>query len=491
VAQKNTLDTGQEILIWVRWLHVAPITKYQFQNTKHQTRNTKNQTKNKKAKHPIHKLMKVNMKFNQTQILYGKSTCDVSLPEDLIIHQIHKEKSNPLLDIAAATRSALQQPVNVPPLSEVSKSAGTACILVSDITRPTPNGIVLPHILAELEAGGISGDSVTILIATGLHRPAPEAEKRVIIGDQNTFSSAQVVNHYANNDADHVEFGATSRGTPVLIDRRFVEADVKILIGLVEPHFMAGYSGGRKLVAPGIAHRETILTFHAPDFMEDPNSRNCNLKGNPLHEDQLEIVSMLGDIFAVNVIIDEQRNLVFVNAGEVIESHLQAVAFARRICEVELPRQFSTILTSAGGFPLDKTYYQTVKGMVSPLDILEPGGNIIIVSECSEGMGSANFLKSQKWLADSNPKSFIHRISSSGHQAVIDQWQTEKLVESLKKGQVFLYSENLTAEDWPLTCVRRTVNVEQTVIDSVAQNNNPHVAVIPEGPYVIPLYKYS
>ena len=429
------------------------------------------------------------MKSHRVQLLYGETTCDVSFPDEYRIHEIHKKPSNPLQDPAAVTLAALQDPVEMQPLSQIARNARSVCILISDITRPTPNGVILPHIMAELEAAGISRDHVTILIATGLHRPAPEAEKRIIVGDENVFSSVQVVNHYANNDAQHVKLQATTRGTPVLIDKRFVEADVKVLIGLVEPHFMAGYSGGRKLVAPGIAHRETILTFHAPPFMEDPNARNCNLEGNPLHEDQLEIVSMLGDIFAVNVIIDEARDIVFVNAGEVIQSHFEAVAFARRICEVELSRQFSTILTSAGGFPLDKTYYQTVKGMVSPLDILKPGGDVIIVSECSEGLGSDNFRESQRWLAESDPQSFIRRISDPGHRPMIDQWETEKLVESLKKGNVYLYCKDLAEEDWALTCVHRVQSVEQAVHHSVAQSGDPHVAVVPEGPYVIPLYK--
>ena len=429
------------------------------------------------------------MRSQCVHLLYGKTTCEVSLPEEYVIHEIHKTHTNPLADADKAIRAALQDPVQTRPLSQIAADARNVCILVSDITRPTPNGIVLPHIIAELEAAGISRDRVTILIATGLHRPAPEEEKRSIVGDEVVFSSLSTVNHYANNDEQHVRLGTTTRGTPVLIDGRFVEADVKVLIGLVEPHFMAGYSGGRKLVAPGIAHRETILTFHAPTFMEDPKARNCNLESNPLHEDQLEIVSMVGDIFAVNVIINEERDIVFINAGDAIASHLEAVAFARRICEVELARQFSTILTSAGGFPLDKTYYQTVKGMVSPLDILKPGGKVIIVSECSEGMGSDNFLKTQKWLAESDPDSFIQRISKSRHQPIIDQWQTEKLVESLKKGEVYLFCDNLTEEDWALTCVHKARSAQQAVLDSVTQSGDPHVAVIPEGPYVIPLYK--
>ena len=431
------------------------------------------------------------MKSHRVQLLYGRTICDVSFPEECSIHEIHKNQSNPLPDAAQATRAALQDPVQIPPLSQIARNARRVCILVSDITRPTPNGVVLPHIVAELEEAGISREQITILIATGLHRPAPEGEKRIIVGDENIYKTVRVVNHYANNDAQHVKLENTSRGTPVLIDRRFAEADVKVLIGLVEPHFMAGYSGGRKLIAPGIAHKETILTFHSPAFMEDPKARNCNLKGNPLHEDQLEIVSMVGDIFGINVIINEERDIVYVNAGDAIQSHLKAVASARRICEVELPRQFSTILTSAGGFPLDKTYYQTVKGMVSPLDILKPGGKVIIVSECSEGMGSDNFLEAQKWLAESDPQSFMRRISETGHQPSIDQWQTEKLVESLKKGEVYLFSTNLTEEDWALTCVHRAQSVEQAVLDSVEQSGDPHVAVIPEGPYVIPLYKSS
>jgi nickel-dependent lactate racemase len=429
------------------------------------------------------------MKSHRVQLLYGKTTYEVALPENCIVHEIHKHKSKLLADPVKNARAALQAPVGLPPLSQFASSGRNACILVSDITRPTPNGVLLPYITAELEAAGITRDRITILIATGLHRPAPEEEKRIIVGDEGVFKSVRIENHYANNDDQHVKLGTTSRGTPVFIDRRFVEADIKVLIGLVEPHFMAGYSGGRKLIAPGIAHRETILRFHSPRFMEDPKASNCNLEGNPLHEDQLEIVSMVGDIFGVNVIINEERNIVTINAGEIVKSHLESVEYARHICEVEVSRQFSTILTSAGGFPLDKTYYQTVKGMVSPLDILKPGGSVIIVSECSEGMGSDNFLEAQRWLAESDPETFIRRISDAGHQPIIDQWQTEKLVESLKKGEIFLYSQNLAQENWALTCVHQTENPKNEILDSAERNGDPHVAVIPEGPYVIPLFK--
>ena len=175
---------------------------------------------------------------------------------------------------------------------------------------------------------------------------------------------------------------------PVKLDRRLVEADLKIATGLVEPHFMAGWSGGRKVIAPGVAHKDTITTFHSARFMEHPNATSCNLDGNPLHETQLEIVAMLGGALALNTVIDEERRLSFVNFGEIVASHLDAVRHMREYAEVAVAERFSTVVTSAAGYPLDKTYYQTVKGMVTPMDILAPGGDLIIASSCSEGMGS-------------------------------------------------------------------------------------------------------
>jgi nickel-dependent lactate racemase len=221
----------------------------------------------------------------------------------------------------------------------------------------------------------------------------------------------RVENHYARNDEDHVLIGATkTRGTVVRLDKRFVEADLKIVTGLVEPHFMAGYSGGRKVIAPGLAHAETITTFHSARFMADPNASNCNFEGNPLHEEQLEIVRMLGDAFALNTVIDEERRPSFVNFGEIVVSHLAAVEFARGYSEVPVPRRFHTVVTGAAGYPLDATYYQTVKGMVGPIDILAPGGRLIIASDCSEGIGSEEFVEAQRRLVRLGPDKFLESI---------------------------------------------------------------------------------
>lgn len=204
-------------------------------------------------------------------------------------------------------------------------------------------------------------------------------------------------NHFARADTAHIHRGETpQRGTPVRIDRRFVEADLRIATGLVEPHFVAGWSGGRKVVAPGIAHEETIRTFHNASFMEDPAAIQCNLDGNPLHEEMLQVIRMVGDVYAVNTVIDENRVLCFVNFGEVIASHLEAVAFIEKSCAVPVGRKFKTVVTSAAGYPLDSTYYRTVKAMVTTLDIVAPGANLIVASKCSEGIGSQEYQDAQR-----------------------------------------------------------------------------------------------
>jgi nickel-dependent lactate racemase len=301
------------------------------------------------------------------------------------------------------------------------------------------------------------------------------------------FDTVRVENHYARDDAAHVDLGATpKRRTPVKLDRRFVEADLRIATGLVEPHFMAGYSGGRKVIAPGVAHEDTIRTFHSARFMEDPAAIQCNLAGNPLHEEQLEIVRMLGDVYAVNTVIDEDRDLVHVNFGEVIASHLEAVAFVAGSTRVPVGRRFSTIVTSAAGHPLDKTYYQTVKGMVTPLDILEPGGTLIVASACTEGFGSPEFRAAQARLRSLGPDAFLQSLLAKS-LADVDEWQTEMQLKSMRAGHVQLYTTGLDDEERSLTGVETVGSIDAALAAAVARAGDPAIAVVPEGPYVVPV----
>ena len=271
---------------------------------------------------------------------------------------------------------------------------------------------------------GLRPDAITVLVATGLHRPNEGQELEELVGSSWVMETVRVENHFARDDAAHVDLGATpTRGTPVRLDRRFVEADLRIATGLVEPHFMAGYSGGRKVIAPGVAHKDTITTFHSARFMAHPKAENCILEGNPLHEEQLEIVRMLGGALALNTVIDEERRLSFVNFGEIGASHMAAVRHVEDYVRVPVAGRFQTVLTSAAGYPLDKTYYQTVKGMVAPMDIVAPGGDLIIVSECSEGMGSAEFVDAQRRLVEGGAERFMDEIARQAlrrHRRVAD-----------------------------------------------------------------------
>lgn len=420
-------------------------------------------------------------------LLYGKDSLPVQLSPDWEVSIIRKKAMPILADAKRAIAAAIANPVKVAPLSEEANGARSACILICDITRPVPNGLFLPILVRQLLDAGIAADQITILVATGLHRPNEGDEMRELVGDDWVMSTVKVVNHFARNDEDHADLGTTPRGTAVKIDRRFVEADIRIATGLVEPHFMAGWSGGRKVIAPGVAHRETITTFHSARFMAHPRAANCVLDGNPLHEEQLAIVKMLGKVYALNTVIDEHRNLSFVNFGEIVQSHLDAVAFCRDYAEVPVARRFKTVVTSAAGYPLDKTYYQTVKGMVGPLDILEPGGNLIIASDCSEGMGSAEYVEAQRRLIDLGPNGFFADISKKQY-ADIDEWQTQMQLKPMKVGSVSLYSTGLDVDQQALTGVRMIASVEQAIADSLRSTGDRSVAIVPEGPYVVPMY---
>jgi nickel-dependent lactate racemase len=421
-------------------------------------------------------------------LAYGRSGLSIRLPEDAEVTQIHKKRLPALPDPRGAIRHALDAPIGSAPLKQLARGRRSACILICDITRPVLNHLFLRPIIEDLLAAGLPPTQITILIATGLHRPCEGAELEELVGDPWVLATVRVVNHVARMDADHVDLGRTAtRGTPVKIDRRFVEADLRIATGLVEPHFMAGYSGGRKVVAPGVAHADTIRTFHNARFMEDPYAIQCNLEHNPLHEEQLEIVRMIGEIYALNTINDEERRLSYVSFGEIIASHLAAVEFARKSCEIRVPRRFPTVVTSSAGYPLDKTYYQTIKGMVTPLDILEPGGTLIVASACSEGLGSKDFWEAQRKLVALGPDSFLQTIVAKP-LADVDEWTTEMQLRPMKRGRVAFYTNGLSEPERRLTGVENVASVEEAILESLVRTDDKAIAVIPEGPYVIPFY---
>ena len=421
---------------------------------------------------------------------YGRSGLNINFPDDWDVRVIRKRPMPVISSPEEAIRQALERGVGSPSLSAVASRAKNACILICDITRPVPNALVLPPLIKSLMDSGMDPGNIQVLVATGLHRPNEGRELEELVGDPWVLEMVPVANHFARRLEDHVEVGKTREGVEVLLDKRFVNADLRIVTGLVEPHFMAGYSGGRKVVMPGVAHESTITALHTAKYFEHPRSANCVIDGNPLHEAQLEVLRLVGETYAINTVIDEFRRLSFVNFGEIEKSHLEAVSFIRPYVEIPVMEKFHTVVTSAAGYPLDRTYYQTVKGMVGAMDLLEPGGDLFIVSEISEGFGSPEYREAQRRLVELGPDGFLEEILPREH-ALIDEWQTEMQLKPMRIGQIHLYTKGLTEEEKRLTGVRVIEDLEGEIKESVARSGKRKVVVVPEGPYVVPIYKGS
>jgi nickel-dependent lactate racemase len=416
-------------------------------------------------------------------LAYGTRGLNLELPGDWDVTVLAKPPMPLLADPPSAIASALDSPLGCGRVGEEARGCASACILVCDVTRPVPNSLILRPIVERLLGAGLDPRAITILVATGLHRPNEGEELSRLIGDPWVLEKVRVSNHLARQDEQHVLLGTTSLGIPVRLDRRFVEADLRIVVGLVEPHFMAGWSGGRKLVLPGVAHADTIAAFHAARMIGHARAAACTLEGNPLHETQREVIRMLGKVLGVNVVIDDRRRLSFASFGEIEESHAAAVRFADPFFSILVAGRFGTVLASGAGFPLDATYYQAVKGICAGAAILEPGGELFVAAACSEGFGSAEFRASQRLLRDLGKERF--RAEAFGRaRSRIDEWETVMLLKALDVGRVHLFSEGLDGEDQKLTCVLPCADLLGELGACVARDPSRRIAVIPEGPYM-------
>jgi nickel-dependent lactate racemase len=414
---------------------------------------------------------------------YGRTGLEVELPDERVIGPLAIQPTPPLPDPEQAITGALAQPIGGPPLAEVAKGRKNACILVCDITRPVPNRLILPPLLRTLEDQGIGRRDITILVATGLHRPNEGAELEEMLGSE-TVRHYRVENHHGKVLAEHDYLGTTARGVPVYLDRRYVRADLKITTGLIEPHLMAGYSGGRKVICPGIAALETVKVWHGPDFLEHPKADSGIVEGNPVHEESSAIARMAGCDFIVNVCLDDQRRITWVGAGHMERAWEAGVAFVQQVVRVPVPEAVDVVVTSCAGYPLDATFYQAVKGMTGALPIVKEGGTIILAASLSEGLGSPEY---QSLMAD-NPDLavFKQRILSKDY-FVMDQWQLEELAKVVARCKVKVVSDGLPPETLRRCHVEPAATVEEAVETSLrAYGPDARVAVIPKGPYVLP-----
>jgi nickel-dependent lactate racemase len=414
-------------------------------------------------------------------LAFGKTGLTTTLPDGYRYRVLEARTAQPLSDPAGAIAAALDNPVASKPLIELARGKSSAAISVCDITRPAPNRQTLPPLLARLHQAGIGRESVTILIATGLHRPATDAEIREIVGEEIACNYC-VVNHHARELSQHRALGTTASGTPVYVDERFVSADLHLTLGFIEPHLMLGFSGGRKLVAPGLAAQETIKVLHSPKFMRDGRAVEGSIEDNPLHRELLEIAAMARHDFIVDVALTRDRKIAGVFAGNAVEAHRKGVEFVSRVMLETLDEPVDAVITSAAGYPLDLTFYQAIKGITAASHIVKPGGKILLMAACEEGAGAGEF---SRMLAE-NPsdRSFMDKIS--GAPVVVDQWQLEKLGLVTSKLQALYYVPGLPTE-YHASLWGKSYSTAHAAIEALTGSlpSGATIAVMPEGPYVL------
>ncbi|WP_263382339.1 nickel-dependent lactate racemase [Granulicella arctica] len=416
----------------------------------------------------------------ELRFAFGKEGITVSLPVGPHYEVIESRSALPLGDVSRALNQALDHPIGCPSLAVLAAGKKTAAISVCDITRPAPNWLTLPPLLRRLHNAGIPVDGVTILIATGLHRAATRQEIVSILGPE-IAATYRIINHDARAMADHRSLGKTKRGTPIFIDERFMAADLHITLGFIEQHLMLGFSGGRKLVAPGLAAQETIKVIHSPKFMREPMATEGSITENPLHEELLEIAGIARHDFMLDVTLTQTRDISGVFAGSPVQAHAAGVDFLRKTSLEKLTSLADVVITSAAGHPLDLTFYQAIKGLTSAAHLVKPGGRILTIGECSEGVGSPEFV--HKLATFSGYENYLEEIRQA--PVVVDQWQLEKLALTGLTHDLLFYTPNIGRESLGALANRSFVTLPEAIAAALMDlPPDARVALVPEGPYV-------
>lgn len=427
----------------------------------------------------------------------GKHELTLNVPDEAVVYESHFPE--PPAAGAQLVLDAVRDPTGAPPLSEALKGRrrGNVVVVVSDITRPVPYAGFLPALLSEIERAGVARDEIMVLVATGMHRPSTAAERIEMYGE--VAGKYRMVDHDAADQGNLVALPGRSRaGAAVRLSRHYVEAGFRLITGLVEPHFMAGFSGGRKAVCPGLCALETIRHFHGEAFLSNPLARNASLVGNPCHEEALSVARTAGVDFSLNVVLNRHREMVRAFAGELEAAHERACDFVRACACPPVEEQADVVLTSCGGYPLDATFYQCVKGIVSCLPAVREGGVIVSFGGCAEGIGSPEYAGlmreySGRWRA------FLRDIKRPG-VFVKDQWDLQMHARALAEvGQQNLYfvTDGLPEEELGSLSVNgraaqpgKVGEAVQSLLDEILTPART-LAVIPEGPYCTPVARHS
>jgi nickel-dependent lactate racemase len=416
------------------------------------------------------------------ELAYGKTGLEISLPDDANVTVVEPKYVDGLPDQAGALRDALRQPIGSPPLKSLVKPTDKVGIVFSDITRPTPNHLILPVLLDELDH--VPDGQIVLFNSTGTHRPNTEAELRWMLGDA-------IVNRYRieQNDAhdrdSHVLVGRTRSGNEVWIHKEFVGCDVRIPTGFIEPHFFAGFSGGGKAIMPGLALLETVMHNHSAKNLDSPLARWGITHGNPLWEEIREAAAMVQPTFLLNVTLNRDQQITGVFAGDFEEAHVQGCAFVKQTAMTPVAQPFDIVVATNSGYPLDLNLYQAVKGMSAAAQVVKEGGSIIIAADCWDGIPDHGEY-GQLLLEAESLESLLETIRAPGFQRQ-DMWQAHIHALICMKADVYFYSHNLSEKQIEGALLRPCRDIEATVAELLQKHGRwATICVLPEGPQTIP-----
>ena len=417
------------------------------------------------------------------RLSYGKEGLDIEVPDHATV--VEPRFVPGIADEAAALREAIRAPIGCASLHELIRPGNTVCIVHSDITRPMPNDRVLPVLIAELEAAGIDSQDITLLNGLGTHRPQTHDELVGMLGEE-IVANYHCLQHDCWDDDNLVPLGETLYGNPVRIDRQYMEADVKILTGFIEPHFFAGFSGGPKAVLPSIAGIESVMSNHGAGMVGAAEARWGVTRGNPIWEEMLDVAKKTEPTFLLNVTINRRRQITGIFAGDLEQAHARGCEFCRQSAMVPVPHAYDIVITSNSGYPLDLNLYQAVKGMSAASEAVRPGGAIIVAAQCWDGLPDhgeyARLLRSAE-----RPGDLLDRIQQPDFHAH-DQWQVQVQAQIQAKADVYVYSDGLSDEQIRGALLQPSASIEATLAELMDRYGpEASICVLPEGPMTVPV----
>lgn len=417
------------------------------------------------------------------ELAYGKGWLPITIPDEVNATVVEPKYYPAVEDEAAYLREVLANPVSGPRLRDRVKPGQTMAISMCDLTRPQPRHLMIPAILDEVE-GIIAPEDIVVLVATGTHRGNTEDEIRQMVGDE-LAERLRIVNHDSRDRDSLTWLGEYGDGVPVWLNRLWAEADVKVTTGFVEPHFFAGFSGGPKLVAPGLAALETVLTLHNAARIGDELATWGVIDDNPVHRDIRAVSEGTGVTFAFDVILNREKKIIRGYAGDLFPMHETARDEAREIAMAPVDGLFDVVITTNSGFPLDQNLYQAVKGMSAAYTVVKPGGTIICAAECEDGFPDHGDYKAVLASAPS-PEALFADISAR-EETIPDQWQVQIQAKIQSGAHVIMHTSYLSDEDLAQAHLTQTSDISATVREICAQiGPDARVCVLPEGPLTVP-----